>query len=359
MKRALSLTLALTLLLAAVISVGIFANAQLMVRSVANFAELVAAKAEAKNNGGNMEIILTDDIYLDYQLKMIDLNGIVIDGRGHKLIAASTFNVNVLPAVDSDITTGNKDQLVTFTNCEVLLKDITLKTAAMNRHTLNLTNDSVVTLENVTLDHAVAAKGAPLVVNTSIVMVKGVLELVTGENSWYAINLDKKDGVSNPSIDFSEAEEVIYTGAAEELLRLDAPTVSTVVSPENAGLKVDKNGNFVPTSTLDSISIVPIYEILKVGDFLQLVVTRNPVENTTPFTFASSDNNVAMVNDDGLLVAVGEGLAVITVTCGSETATCTVTVKAKVEKEMSVFERVVAFFTMIIQMFIDFFSNIG
>jgi hypothetical protein len=55
-------------------------------------------------------------------------------------------------------------------------------------------------------------------------------------------------------------------------------------------------------------------------------------ENTTDeLTYASSDENVATVNAEGKITAVGEGTAVITITCGEQELKCTVTVSYPVE----------------------------
>jgi hypothetical protein len=49
-------------------------------------------------------------------------------------------------------------------------------------------------------------------------------------------------------------------------------------------------------------------------------------ENTTDaLTYASSDETVVTVNEQGKLTAVGEGTAVITITCGEQELKCTVT----------------------------------
>ena len=50
-------------------------------------------------------------------------------------------------------------------------------------------------------------------------------------------------------------------------------------------------------------------------------------ENTTDkLVYTSSDESVAIVNEQGKVTAIGEGTAVITITCGTQSLTCTVTV---------------------------------
>lgn len=67
--------------------------------------------------------------------------------------------------------------------------------------------------------------------------------------------------------------------------------------------------------------------ILKQGETSKLTATIEP-ENATDKTVSwKSDNEaVATVSDDGMVTAISVGTAIITATCGSATATCTVTV---------------------------------
>ena len=58
----------------------------------------------------------------------------------------------------------------------------------------------------------------------------------------------------------------------------------------------------------------------------RLVVTITPADFTDEVTWTSSDPSVAVVNDAGLVQAVGVGQSTITVTAGTVSAKCTVTV---------------------------------
>lgn len=65
-------------------------------------------------------------------------------------------------------------------------------------------------------------------------------------------------------------------------------------------------------------------ELDSVGAACLLNVTVNPSDTTDKVLFSTSDDLVATVSEDGKIVAVGAGEAVITVTCGSATAQCNV-----------------------------------
>lgn len=78
--------------------------------------------------------------------------------------------------------------------------------------------------------------------------------------------------------------------------------------------------------------------ILKVGGTYRIKATVNPENSTnTNVVFTTSDSSVAKVNDEGLITAVAEGTATITVTTedGAKTATCEVTVIKKEQENNS------------------------
>ncbi len=79
---------------------------------------------------------------------------------------------------------------------------------------------------------------------------------------------------------------------------------------------------------LESISLSKTSATLEPGGLVNLTVTYDPLYTTddTTVTWNSSDETVATVTN-GVVRAQGAGKAVITATCGTKTATCTVTVK--------------------------------
>lgn len=61
------------------------------------------------------------------------------------------------------------------------------------------------------------------------------------------------------------------------------------------------------------------------GRFFNITFTRTPDDCTESVTFSSSDEAVATVSEQGKIVAVNAGSAVITAQCGEQTAQCLVT----------------------------------
>lgn len=72
---------------------------------------------------------------------------------------------------------------------------------------------------------------------------------------------------------------------------------------------------------------------LEIGDMDDLIATVTPENTTDVLVWESSNPDVAVVNDHGIVTALSEGTATITATCGSVSASCTVTVTAEDNKD--------------------------
>lgn len=143
---------------------------------------------------------LSGDVKID---KMLDIirNNITLDLNGHTITASDAFTS----------TYENDSHLVNVTGDGLTLKNGKLQTTAKNKHALNLYGAEKVTLENLTLDHTNASKGAPLVINGSDALVQGKLTMITGKNSWYAANVDSKS-TGTASLKFGQNSTVAFQG---------------------------------------------------------------------------------------------------------------------------------------------------
>ena len=96
-----------------------------------------------------------------------------------------------------------------------------------------------------------------------------------------------------------------------------APTVATTtVAPETTEAKV-------PCTSLAMTSGVDVL-LEQEGLNWLLNVMALPENTTDVITYVSSDESVVTVAEDGTLTAVGEGEAVVTITCGTESIVCNV-----------------------------------
>lgn len=212
---------------------------------------------------------LTKDVTLSSMLN-ITASNVVVDLGGNTITAGDTFAY----------TFDNDKHLVQVLNgANVTLRNGRLETTTANKHALNVYGAENFLLEDVVVDHTLAEKGAPVVVNGSTMSVGGTVELITGENSWYAMNVDNQvNGVATPSeVTFVEGANVQFSGVNPLGIYLETTNAGTEVAvsfeknvtlssdvenfvavsikkdanakvenPENAGLDTDKNGNLVP-----------------------------------------------------------------------------------------------------------------
>ena len=129
-------------------------------------------------------IELMSDIEVSEEVYINGIDNVTINGNGHTITAADGFKMN----------TSGQIQLMKIEADNVTLNDVNLVATTANKHTLDVYGSQNVQLNNVTLNHENAQSGAPLVVNGSDVTVSGNFSVVTGDNSWYGMNLDNKNG---------------------------------------------------------------------------------------------------------------------------------------------------------------------
>ena len=183
---------------------------------------------------------LTEDVAVD-EMVYIQTDNVTVKGNGHKITASESYAMG----------THGQTNLFKVQADNVTLEDVSLVSTDLTKHSLDVWGAENVTLKNVTLDNTHTTGGAPLVNNSSTITVEGALSLVTGEKSWYGINVDDKNGAA--SITFAEDSELSFTNNAESekavvyLELKDTEPEDAIVNPENAGLLLDgENGQFVP-----------------------------------------------------------------------------------------------------------------
>ena len=178
----------------------------------------------------NDTLKLTADIAVDSMVN-ITVDGITLDLGGHTLTASASFTSTFV----------NNSHLVNIEGANVTIQNGTLKTTGKNKHVVNVyQTNSVTTLKNVTLNHADAVTGAPLVVNSSSVTTIGITT-ITGRNSWYAANVDKGStmkvggswdfkGSTLAGIWLDSAKEPTSTVIFDQGVKLTAPNNFPIVS---------------------------------------------------------------------------------------------------------------------------------
>ena len=89
-----------------------------------------------------------------------------------------------------------------------------------------------------------------------------------------------------------------------------------------------------PLVALTGLTLTPKKVDLEVGKSYQLSAVKEPANAEGSLTWTSSKPAVAAVDNSGKITAKGEGTATITVTCGTKSAACTVTVSKPLVPEV-------------------------
>lgn len=98
---------------------------------------------------------------------------------------------------------------------------------------------------DLTVDNTNTAGGAGVVVNGADLTLNGTTTITLGENSWGAINVDDKNGVS--ALTFGDGAKAVLNGNTEaSFIYVENATSEKVIEgAEEAGLVTDANGNYI------------------------------------------------------------------------------------------------------------------
>ncbi len=127
-----------------------------------------------------------------------------------------------------------------------------------------------------------------------------------------------------------------HTGSEKTRLELVAvnktkPTNISSLSP-SVGFYITVGD--APLVELTGLTLTPKKVDLEVGKTCQLSAVKEPANAEGSLTWTSSKPAVAAVDKSGKVTAKGEGTATITVTCGTKSAACTVTVSKPLVPEV-------------------------
>ena len=215
---------------------GTVVTAENLVIQVDNNANFVKQISDNLRPGTVVE--LTEDIEVD-EMVYITTDDVTIRGNGHTITASEDFQMG----------THGQINLFKIEADDVTVDNVKLVATADNKHTLDIYGADNVTLKDVTLDHENGSSGAPLINNASNVTVEGNFTLVTGENSWYGINVDDSNG--DATVTFADSAAVTFEDNSEKDLTLvyieveNMDPADVIKNPENAGLILGDNGQFV------------------------------------------------------------------------------------------------------------------
>ncbi|MCC2249082.1 Ig-like domain-containing protein [Virgibacillus sp. AGTR] len=136
---------------------------------------------------------------------------------------------------------------------------------------------------------------------------------------------------ANPSVNWSSSDEAIATVSSTGEVTAVSTGTATITATSTDDNTVKGTATVNVTQPVTGVSVDPSTAELEVGATQQLTETVSPSNATNKgVTWSSSDEAIATVDSTGLVTAVAEGSATITVTTddGGKTATSEITVIA-------------------------------
>lgn len=134
------------------------------------------------------------------------------------------------------------------------------------------------------------------------------------------------------SVDIS-GETITWNSENKSVATVSSTGIVTAVGPGTTEITVTvlgitKKCTVTVIAPLQSISLNKKSITLDIGDSQMLNVIYNPIDTTDSksVTWSSSNKSVAIVGQNGLVKAIGNGTTIITAKVGNKTATCTVNV---------------------------------
>lgn len=270
----------------------------------------------------------------------IAVTGVTLDKETVTIKEGQTTNLvaTVLPenATNQNITwTSNNESVATVENGVITGISEGIATIIVTTEDGNFTDNCVVTVEKVqVVPETVAVTGVTL--NKETVTLKegkttSLVATVLPENA-----TNKNITWTSSDNNVATVKNGVITGVSEGTATITVKTLdgnftdTCVVTVEKEELIIGVTG-----VKLDKESIE-----MQVGEKNNLVATIQPINATTKeVTWSSSNEQVAKINESGIIEALKEGKATITVTTkdGKFTASCEITVSAKVNTDDDIY----------------------
>ena len=201
------------------------------------YATLEDALADA-SNGETVTLMVNAEID---QMLDIKNDGVTLDFNRHSITASEQFTYNEA--------NPNSCHLVQVTGDNVTVKNGTLTATDGNKNTLNVYHAQGIVLQDLTIDHTNGVTGAPLVVAGSDVTLAGNVKFITGENSWYGMNIDSREisgAAVSSSVTVAEGAALNFTGESKLGIYLE-----NAQSAANADVSIEFEPNVTVTSPVD------------------------------------------------------------------------------------------------------------
>lgn len=164
----------------------------------------------------------------------------------------------------------------------------------------------------------------PVIPITGITLNKTKADMVAGETLQLTATIAPEDA-SSKEVGWKSSDESIATVDRKGLVtakKAGKVTISATANKITATCEITITAIEVESITLDKTA-----ETILVGENLTLHATVTPANATEPtVTWTSSDESIAIVDEDGIVTGLAMGKVTITAEAGGKTATCTLTV---------------------------------
>ena len=276
-------------------------------------------------------------------VKTLKEGSVTITATVSGMSATCNITINKLPVVVNSITLNKTETTLAVGETETLIASVNPKDA----------DDPTVTWTSSNWAVASVVEG----VVTAIAEGTAVITAKAGDQTATCTVTVPHVYIPLESLEFAKTETTLRVGGTEKLELVITPynadhedivwtsTDEGVATVTDGLVKAVGVGTAVITarsgdkSAQCTVSVLPVSKpvesvqlnkhafTLEVGGSEILVATVSPVDtDDTALTWTSSDERIATVSPNGRVVAVAEGIAVITVKAGDKTDTCTVTV---------------------------------
>lgn len=170
---------------------------------------------------------------------------------------------------------------------------------------------------------AVTVQKKPVPV-TSVTISKTSLTLIEGESSTLTATVNPSDATEQ-TVTWSSSNTAVATvnGGKVTAVKEGTATITASCGGKSATCAVTVEKKVIPVT---SVSLNKTTVKLKQNETVQLTATVSPADATDKTLKWNSSNTAVATVTNGLVKAVKEGTATITVTVGDKSATCSVTV---------------------------------
>lgn len=226
----------------------------------------------------------------------------------------ATLTATALPETATEALTWETD------NESVATVDENGKVTAVSAGAAKITLKNVTGTITATCDVTVYAKAESLTLSAES------FEVTAGEVYTLTATVTPAEGT----------EKVAYTSNNESVATVDQNGKVTAVSGGNATITAtvgDKTAtcNVKVYAKAENVAFAAETLELTIGEDYTLTATVTPAEGTKKVTYASNNETVATIDENGEIAALAVGTATITATLDGKTATLTLTVYAKAE----------------------------